>query len=354
MAATNFPFSLANIASLKNSSGNIPRFNMKNDGIYSIGSGLGINGPIAVQGYSSTIGDKGKAIIDATGVNATIITVGTTTVQLIDLISQNNAAGTGDAFQTSSSQGIFLRCVANNVRGNGFNIAGTGVYLVECEAYSCNKANSSTTAGFNITSNCLVVNCVSHDNTGSNTDGFFMPTSIGTFFINCISDSNGRCGFAGAPGNGAPIAIHGCNIYNNGSDGIRNTNTTANSYWLIRNSNFVKNGGWGVNSTLTTGSFFGVMDNCGFGSGTQQNTSGTTNGVPMLLIDGSITYPNDATPWVDAANGDWRTNLSEARGTGHGQFTLTQSGYGNASVVGYPDIGAVQHYDTQKASTFGG
>ncbi len=80
--------------------------------------------------------------------------------------------------------------------------------------------------------------------------------------------------------------------------------------------------------------------NCGYGAGTQANTSGATNGTGDLDVGGAVTYASDATPWADPANGDFRISLAAAKGAGRGAFTQTAASY--AGTVGYPDIGAAQ------------
>lgn len=355
MAATTFPFNLGSMSNLKNSSGNIPRFNMKNDGQYNIASGITVNGSyIVVQGYSSTIGDGGRGTIDGSTNAISIFTLGSAHQVVIDIIVQNNGtSGTNRGFVTAN-QAILSRCVANNIRGNGFHCAGAGTLVIECEAYSCNKSNTAGLGGFAASSSVTFINCIAHDNTGSGADGFTniaVPTGENKF-INCISDSNGRHGFTIGPTFGHVML--NCDVYSNGGDGFNNPNTTGDGQSIIRNCNFIKNTGWAINSTITTGRWTGTIDNCGFGAGTQANGSGTTNGIDMLFIAGSITYANNVTPWVDPANGDFRINLATAAGAGRGAFTQTQSSYGSASMLAYPDIGAVQHKDFQKSSVGGG
>ena len=73
---------------------------------------------------------------------------------------------------------------------------------------------------------------------------------------------------------------------------------------------------------------------------------------PAFITSGAVTYASNATPWVDPANGDFRTNLPAAMNAGRGAFTETAASY--AGAVGYPDIGAAMHKDSQRGGTFGG
>jgi hypothetical protein len=337
--AIGWPFGIGNLSGLKNAAGDLPRINFKNDAIYSISVGLSTSvGPLFIQGYTTTLGDRGRAIID-TGTNAIIpLTVNGTLVNLIDLIVQTTAtSGTNDGFSIGNTC-FLLRCVAHGFRGNGFNMS-AAAYFKECEAYDNNKSNTAGNAGFKLSSNAFLENCISHDNTGSNTDGFTcLLNAIPVIFINCIADTNGRHGFAISGTNSPTVSFWQCDAYNNAGDGIKNLLTTTNSYTTIKNCNFIKNAGWGINSALTTGRWFGTIENCGFGAGTQANVSGTTNAIDLMFISGSVTYATGVTPWVDPANGDFRINLQAAADAGRGAFTETAAGY--AGTIGFPDIGA--------------
>lgn len=349
--ATSFPFNLATLGSLKNASLQIPRFNFKSDGTYSITQAISVSGsPLVIQGYGSSPGDGTKATIDAGNNAIAPLTLGTTNI-CGDLIIQNNGvAGTSDGLTLGSSNYVF-RVVVNNIRGNGI-ISAANCVIIECEAYSCNKSNTAGSAGFQITASNSLLNCISHDNSGSNNDGIFIVSSSNVFISNCISETNGRFGLSGSWSLSNGLTISQCDFYNNGSDAIKCTQTTSSATATIRNCNFIKNAGWAINSSLTTGHWYGLIQNCGFGSGTQANGSGDLNGTDAAVVSGSVTYRADITPWVDPENGDFRINLAAAKMAGRGTFTQTASGYSGS--VGYPDIGAAQHYDSQKASTFGG
>jgi hypothetical protein len=129
----------------------------------------------------------------------------------------------------------------------------------------------------------------------------------------------------------------GCDAYNNGSHGFHDD---QGAYISIYDScNAVKNGGWGINiGTTNVGT--PLILNCGFGTGTQVNTSGAIGSSTGAVIVSQVNYASNATPWTDPVNGDFRISLAESRGTGRGSFFQTQASY--AGTVGYPDIGAAQ------------
>jgi hypothetical protein len=221
------------------------------------------------------------------------------------------------------------------MRGGGLISGATGMWVSECEAFGNNLSNTASIGGFMGAGDYQ--RCISHDNTGSNTAGFFLSSAIGNIgFTNCIADTNGGIGF-NVTTTGANLHMHNCDAYNNTSDGIRST-ASKGTLW-IENCNLIKNGGWGINfATSTNAEHF--LYNCAFGAGTQVNTSGTTTGIYTGQEIGSITYASNVTPWVDPANGDFRINLSTANFAGRAAFTETASSY--AGAVGYPDIGACQ------------
>lgn len=333
-AAEAFPIGFVT-AALTDASINYPRINFKNDATYSITAATtAAAGPAVYQGYTSAYGDLGKATIDGTIVGASFIllTGGNDTV-LADIIGQNNGTtGSATGISWNATRCIAIRCVVNNVRGLGIVCGATGT-LIQCEAYACNLSNTASIAGISTIGGTLV-RCISHDNAGSNSSGFISSGSASAALIGCIADTNGAKGFLNTA-TGKTTWI-GCDAYNNGSDGLACT-TTANVH--IENCNFIKNGGWGI--LFTTATFrLGFILNCGFGAGTQVNTSGTVTLAFGVVESGSVTYAADVTPWVAPTTGNFSVNLPAAINAGIGSFTETQASY--TGTVGFPVIGAAQ------------
>ncbi len=125
---------------------------------------------------------------------------------------------------------------------------------------------------------------------------------------------------------------------------------SSNVAVYIENCNLVKNGGYGINLS-TTGSKIGYILNCGFGSGTQVNTSGQTNSLGSVEVSGSVTYAANVTPWNAPTTGDFRIILPQAQYAGRGAFTQTDGT--NTGTVAYPDIGAAQHVQAPIGLTTG-
>lgn len=338
-AAESFPFGFVQ-NTLTDASSNTPRINKKNNATYSITAAMTHSnaGPTQFQGYTTTVGDGGRATIDGgtSGASYTLLTTTGGTQALVDLIFQNNGAtGSATGVLLNGSEEFALRLVVHDVRGIGLS-ATSFVTVVECETYACNQSNTSDGAGFVSTGDSTAfIRCIAHDNAGSNTLGFRTTSAIR--LQNCVADTNGKDG--AETRNNSSFSAIGCDFYNNGSDGIELGNASSAAHVYIENCNFVKNGGWGINGAGSAARI-GAVVNCGFGSGTQANTSGTTTGLKSMVESGSVTYPADVTPWVDPAAGDFRISLPQAKGAGRGAFTQTAAGY--AGAVGYPDIGAVQ------------
>lgn len=348
-AASGFPLTLTSLGNLV-AAGDKVAINLKNTASYVITANVSevSSGGIQVQGYTSTVRDGGKATINGgtSGASYNLLSTSASSGWAhIDLIFLNNgatASATG-VTATSSTSVSFTRCVFTGMRGTGTD-AGNGAVYTECEAYGNNLSNTTSLGGFSGPG--IFTRCISHDNTGSNSDGFFMSASASTgIYTNCISDTNGGIGF-NVSGTNTIVRLSNCDAYNNTSDGFRSTSASG-SYW-IENCNFIKNGGWGINfATSNITSHF--IYNCGFGAGTQVNTSGTVTGAYSGQEIGSITYASNVTPWVDPANGDFRINLAAAESVGRGNFVETAPSY--AGTIGYPDIGAAQALITPGVTT---
>lgn len=348
-AGVGFPFNFVT-AVMTNNPSVFPRVNFKNGVTYAITAGIthSLAGPIRWQGYTTTPGDLGKATIDCSTVGAgiTMLTLSAANNDLVDFIISNSGAtsGTTDGITVTGTENVVNRVVVHDVRRAGFNSSGAVDVLMECEAYLCNKGNTASQGGFvggGGTQNYL--RCVSHDNAGSNNEGFVIAFQ-GTV-SRCIADTNGKNGFnVGAI---TSVIFDSCDAYNNGSAGMDITATSAASF-SIQNCNFIKNGTFGLTSSgsaLRNGNIL----NCGFGSGTQTNAIGSLNSnTGGMNISGTVTYAANVTPWVDPANGDFSINLTAAKSAGRGNFTETQASY--AGTVGYPDIGAAQSVSTNASS----
>ena len=329
-AADTFPFNLATLASLTNSSSDTTRINLKNDQTYAMTVVItsASAGPYQVEGYTSSYGDGALSTISwsSGSFNHTITISGSGSCWKNIIVDSTGKSAAGENWNCTGNT-ILIRCVSKGSPRGGFSVVGSAI---ECEAY--NGVGAVNLAGFRVSGSAICIRCISHDNSSN---GGFVLVGAGARCEFCISDSNTGIGFE------LQVTEHtliGCEAYNNTSDGVRLSNG-SNGVFAIANCNLVKNGGYGINGS-GSGGRIGEVVNCGFGAGTQANTSGATTGLKGIVETGTVNYASDVTPWVDPANGDFRINLAAAKGAGRGTFTQTASSY--SGTVGYPDIGAAQ------------
>lgn len=353
--AENFPFNFIT-QNLTDSALDTVRVNFKNDATYSISTGITHNvsggGGIIFQGYTSTYADLGKATLDGSTNTIVLCTITNGFCRIMDfIISNNGTTGTNNGLVFSTVGSKAIRCVVHDIRGNGIALSAPSTSAIECEAYNCNTSNTSGVGGFIINANDVnngCIRCISHDNgtSGTNAAGFQMATQ--GFLIGCVADTNKGSGIRSAVTN----TIINCDLYNNGGDGITNTSTSLDTGYF-ENCNFVKNAGWGFNypgGGTPYASAPPLLVNCGFGTGTAANTSGTIT-IALVQSLGQVNYASNVTPWVDPDNGDFRINLAAAINAGRGTFTETAASYSGA--IGYPDIGASQHLESVSSSVVG-
>lgn len=336
-----FPFGFV-AATLTDASGNAPRVNIKNGVTYSITAAMTAddNGPIFWEGYTSSVGDGGRATIDGgtSGASYVLLTASGTNQTFKNIIFQNNGAtGLAAGVTISGVENTMIGCVVSNTRGHGFNTSGAPAVFIECEAFLCNANSSANNGGFTTSSSSTYIRCISHDNLAGDTDGSgFVTSASATLYIQCIADSNGGTGFLNSAT--GPVYYFNCDAYNNGADGITLTGASALNV-AIENCNFIDNVGWGINSS---GSSIrnGQMTNNGYGSGTAANGAGTFTGMGSVASIGEVTYATDLTPYTAPTTGNFSISLAAAKAAGRGAFTETQASY--TGTAGSPAIGAAQ------------
>ena len=326
--------------SLVNTSSDPARYNFKNDAQYDITATIthpvSYVGEIALEGYGTTYGDGGVAVIDGgtTGASYILFTVsGSRWWRLANFHFKNNGATGSANGVVISSVNSQINCVTvSNVRGNGI-VLGTLSRLYRCSFFECNQSNTAAFGGLNTSSasNVVLLNCMFHHNTfaGAIGDNVSVLTAV-----NCVFSDQTYGIYTSS--NNASMMIANCDFYNN-TYGIYATNSAYGPVQII-NCNFVKNT---TNDCIRTSStrYLWQMINCAFGSGTMASSGGISSNCNAEQI-GSITYAANVTPWVDPANGDFRINLAAAKAAGIGAFTQRKSGY--TGTIAYPDIGAAQ------------
>jgi hypothetical protein len=335
-----FPLSFA-ASTMTDASGNAPRVNFKNNDQYDI-SVAGTNtvaGPIIYQGYTTTPGDGGKAVIGGLGTGASVVTLGSSglNVTFADFeCKDNGSTGASACMLCSADECVFFRCVAHDSRGTGLQMTGNYCVIVECEAYDCNQSNTASTGGIQHSTGTSgkILRCVSHNNTQANTSGIFCNTICEV--DQCIAFENGSHGVRmnAAQRN----TVLRTDAYDNGGDGFSFAGTAPNAVYL-ENCNALANNGWGVS---IAGAHIAIVNNIGYGAGTMDNDSGTITltSSAVVLTSGSFNYASDVTPWVDPAGGDFTLTLAAAIGSARGNFTQTEASNDGPTLT-YPDMGAV-------------
>lgn len=331
-------------AAMTDSSSNSLRVNMKNNAVYEMTAGVQLTatGYFTVQGYSSTVGDGGLANINcASGLSSVtdyLITLMSASANFwkwidIEVSKTGGSQPTSGGFRILSNYVQMIRCVFTGFPGYGL-LVGQYCEATECEAYG------NTAIGFSANGPCVLTRCIANGNT---TAGYANGDNqtINVVFNQCIASNNGANGWNL---NRLIAELYGCVAYNNTGAGILNSYGAAGSMYF-ENCILHNNSTYGVNLSGSTRQ--GCMVNCAF----YNNTSGPTNALSHVEEVGSITL--SASPFVDAANGDFRLNNTAnagalLRGTGRGYFLQTESG--QAGTVAYPDVGAAQHQETAGGS----
>lgn len=322
-------------AGMTNVSGDLVRVNLKNDQTYSITANitLGSGDVPIIQGYTSAYGDGGRFVIDGgtSGASYILLTIGAsaaTTIVVDGEFKNNGATGSAVGISQGASSLSLVRVVVRDVRGTGVSCT-TAARLSECEIYGCNQSNTANMGGLTAASSLVLDRVMIHDNTGSNSFGARLTGATAVSITGSVFDSNGTIGGLITTSASSSILVGRSDFYNNGGPGASFTG----AFPRVESCNFVKNGTFGVVAGAAT---LVSLLNCGYGSGTQVNTSGATSG--NVEETGAVTYASGVTPWVDPANGDFRINLPAAKGTGRGSYLQTASGY--AGMVSTPNIGA--------------
>lgn len=330
-AASGFPVTLTNLGRLLYlAGGGAVRVNLKNDATYSVTSQITVNASqsdvFTLQGYSSQVGDGGKAVVDGGTSVATVFSSSSSiTLPVVDIEFKSSFTTGTNNLVILSNRWMAYRCVFHGARGAGLFAASFGI-AIECEVYDCNRSNSANVGGVNITSagvTCL--RCYVHDCPGSNVSGFSL-TGGPAQLIHCIVDTVGGHGVLATTVH-APFLIHNCDFYNVGGDGL---NFTFNAQYAlqIESCNFVGCAGRGIN--IGSAGANGYVYNCGYSNNGAANILGVVTEIDPF--DWA-----DSNPWTNPAGGNF-TNSGLGAGAGRGAFT--EIGPGVSGTVGTPNIGA--------------
>lgn len=348
--ASSFPFGFA-LANLVDTNGDGVRVNMKNDANYSLTSAItiGTSSSITIQGYNSSVGDGGKAVLTSSSTSASNFTLSANAASFIDLIWVNTGgSGTNALVSTSGAGNLFVRNVFHGGRNQG-TVVSAATAFYECEWYGNNTSNTASSAAlYGSTSPVLVAYSIIHDQAFGS--GIFNAASQ-MIVINSVIANNPTDGILETSSTqGTFTHLLNDDIYNNTTDGFSSTAAANIGPCLMVNNNFVKNGAKGINFTQVAAT--GLTYNNGYGSGTQAN--GAVDVLASIQHTATdVTYASGVTPWINPVTGNFSINLAAAEGTGRGVFTETTNEVAPTptptasgtptpyiGTVGYPDIGA--------------
>lgn len=247
---------------------------------------------IHIEGYSTTIGDGGLAVIDAGAI---------TNVTLLSM----DGTFSGSNMQTAK----YIICDGNSGSSNiGFSL--TGTYLGEVRAIHCAARDcvtgftggsrgvcigctaTSCTTGFIVR---IATYCLAEDCTGT---GFAPSDSGGVDISMCIADTCNLGFVAGAAAYNT--TFRGCIAYGCTSHGFSTVSYPMN---LIMGCISVSNGGWGY-SLSGAGT---LLFHCAH----YDNDLGSITPTPITNV-GDLALTGD--PFVDAANGDFNIDTASAGG----------------------------------------
>jgi hypothetical protein len=340
-AAVGFPFNFVT-AALTDAAGDYPRVNFLGGTTYAITAAMthSLAGPIVFEGYTNTIGDKGRATIDGgtSGSYYILLTISGADVSFLDFVFANNGGSSTVADGISIATGgevLLKRVCVHDMRRSGVNST-TSVALDTCEIYNCMSGNSAGYGGFTAAASCFLDRCNIHHNTGGANSAGLVVSGASTM-TRCISHYNGGKGFNLS----ATTAAYGvnCDAWGNTGDGF-DFSGASSACLTLKNCNALKNGGIGFNSS---GSAIrnGEMATMGVGSGTVTNTGGNfATAMGAMIIDGTVLYASGVTPWVDPTNANFSITVSSpAAWVGEGTFLQTTIG-APTNTVSYPSIGA--------------
>jgi hypothetical protein len=297
-----------------------------------------------IVGYGTARGDSGRTTIQQTSGGVYTLTAAALTLENL-VIDGNNVVGAGGVSTLGSGHAIYRNLVIKNCNGKtGLLLQSAGDNaVIDCEFTGGGSSAFPSIDMSSSTLGTIVTRCWIHDNAcpgiGCGTNG----DAVVTF---CLLSNNTGASVDGIYSLGAASAALNNTLYNTGRDGISLTGGREH----VRNNVITKCGRYGINSSLTLPPYQ-YWD----GNGFWNNTSGDRNNMDDATaatygIYKAYTNVLDqhlsVDPFMGAASNDFRPNTAatggnmlRARGT-PGTFTN-----GPAALVGYLDMGAVQHRD---------
>lgn len=334
-------------STMTNAAGEAVRINLKNNSTYDVTQGSSFNGGSnQFWGYTTTPGDGGYAQIRGAASGGTNVLLAGMTSAAFRNIHFTRHLGNNACYLVNNavSSLTFIFCRFSSFGGHIITTSGggNGISAIRfCEFWDWNVSAGSNRYALGIGSTTTAIeNCVFANSTHSS----------GTAAINASGSTTVRnCIFTNCGGNAisssSALFVYDCDFYNNANNGISMSGTNGA---IINNCNFISNGAWGITSSGNRS--LQLMGNA-YGAGTQANTSGTYNlsSESGCVIEDTVTYANDVTPWNDPDNEDFTVVLAATKNTGFKPIPFSQG-----TLTNYPNIGASQHLDSGGGSSVKG
>ncbi len=340
---------------MTNSAVNKMRVNFKAQQ-YSITAGMThtLNGAI-FEGYSTTPGDltaltpaKAEIVGPATGTSFVLINNSGGQNEFRSLSFTNNGnTGTANMFTSSGANTVVKWCMFwNGVRSELETSSSMKIW--ESFFANPNSLNAASQLGAGLVmeaAGCEVIRCV-FTNTTANSKGIYMDTPCVASGNIVTGGQNGIISTASTMG-----GIYNNSIYNVSGAGIDLVSAVSPAFYFeifITGNAIAKVGTYAINSS-------GVVSRHGL---VANNVIGATTGtfsVPSGLLNGEIDFYDNTTlaanvsPWIDAANGDFRPN-PQAWYVGGGNYLVNPAL--TTTSVPIRDAGPINHRDVGTSSTF--
>ena len=197
-----------------------------------------------IEGYQTTRGDLGtKPLLQASGISTFTLVSCTGAASSVKNIRADGAGLTSSKAFTIRE--MCFNCVAENCTNGAFteNIRST---WNRCVATGCSTvapfltgmfidciAHDNTVTGFSMTSNDIVLRCISDSNSGASSDGFSLSLDGGVI-SNCVAYNNGRDGIRISDDG---ITVENCIAEGNAGTGIL-LNGAIDNALLIHNATY--------------------------------------------------------------------------------------------------------------------
>lgn len=351
-----------------NSAGDVLRINFKNGTDYHVtaaGPTHSNAGPFIAEGFTTTAGDGGMAII--TGDEETLPFMGLTLSGAVPMFRNMTFARNGLDVGVNTDGDQLVYCTGTCVSAHFYNcrflhswrdglrLSGPGYRVEQCEFSACNVNAGNGFAPIRALTYGTVFRTNVHHTQKVGDEGDCLGMIIGSAVDQPVTVE--ECWFADNDGSGLQIVatnfnvfIKNCTFANNGHSGLRfqSASTGWTSFAKVENCLFSGNADYGIQYGSST---WGAWEEK---NAFYDNDSGQTTGGIAEMRTGAVTLT--ASAFVDATNGDFNLNNTASAGAacrnaGSGAF-LMDSTY-SETTVSYVNIGAASPLVTSGAASFG-